>query len=96
MVTRKQLREEIERHVERLKRGETAERQRDEETVPAAADEPDTPAVVGVRGFVPSRGDESYLYRPKDPELAAACSAALDACERLDEVIWRKLEENRE
>ncbi len=46
--------------------------------------------------FVPSRGDEPYLYRAQDPRLAAACSAVLDATGRLDEYIWEKLEENRE
>jgi hypothetical protein len=30
-----------------------------------------------VRPFVPSRGDEPYLYKPKDPELAARCRPPL-------------------
>ena len=62
---------------------------------PAPA-EPEASRDRSVRAFVPSRGDEEYLYRGKDPELTAACSSVLDACEHLDQVIWRKLEENRE
>jgi len=46
--------------------------------------------------FTPSRGDEPYLYRPKDPKLAALCSTALDGLERLDRYVWDKLEENRQ
>ena len=45
--------------------------------------------------FVPSRGDEPYLYQPKDPELAAACSAVLDGLERIEEHAWATLEGNR-
>lgn len=96
MVTRKELREEIERHVEELKRGTTPRRPADEETVPAAAAEPEAGGDRSVRGFVPSRGDEPYLYKPKDPELAAVCSSVLDVLERFEEVVWRALEENRQ
>lgn len=50
----------------------------------------------GVHSFVPSRGDEPYLYRPKDPKLAAALSTVLDATEALDTYIWNELERNRQ
>ncbi len=46
--------------------------------------------------FTPSRGDEPYLYRAKDSELAALCSAALDGLDALDRYVWDKLEENRQ
>jgi hypothetical protein len=46
--------------------------------------------------FVPSRGDEPYLYKPKDPELAASCRAALDGLEAIEEYIWDALERNRQ
>jgi len=96
MVTRKELREEVERHVEELKRGIKApERERDEETVPAPTDKSDTRPADGVCGFVPSRGDEPYLYKPQDPELAAVCSNVLDVLERFEKAVWRALEENR-
>jgi hypothetical protein len=50
----------------------------------------------GVHNFVPSRGDEPYLYRPKDPKLAAALSTVLNAAEALDMYIWNELERNRQ
>jgi hypothetical protein len=50
----------------------------------------------GVRDFVPSRGDEPYLCRPKSPELAAACSAILDGLEVIEEFAWESLERNRQ
>lgn len=45
--------------------------------------------------FKPSRGDESYLYKSKDPEMTKLCTAILDATDALDEYVWRALEENR-
>lgn len=47
-------------------------------------------------GFTPSRGDESYLYKPKNSELAAACSAILDGLEFVESFAWEQLERNRE
>lgn len=48
-----------------------------------------------VCGFVPSRGDESYLYAGRSVSIKEACSAVLDATERLDSLIWQELERNR-
>ena len=45
--------------------------------------------------FIPSRGDEPYLFKSKDPEMTKLCSAILDATNALDEYVWRALEENR-
>lgn len=47
-------------------------------------------------GFVPSRGDEPYLYKPKDPHLKDRLSALLDDLKQMEDYVWNKLEENRE
>ncbi|KKK48956.1 hypothetical protein LCGC14_3139910, partial [marine sediment metagenome] len=39
-------------------------------------------------GFVPSRGDEPYIHRPKDRELAAACTRVLNDLEFIEERVW--------
>jgi len=48
-----------------------------------------------VPDFMPSRGDESYLYTPKDPELATACSVVLNGLENIEKYVWDTLERNR-
>lgn len=48
-----------------------------------------------VREFVPSRGDEGYLYSGEDPELAAACSSVLDGLDFIQQYTWTALERNR-
>lgn len=45
--------------------------------------------------FVPSRGDESYLYQGEDEELAAQCSRFLDSIEYFQQYTWKQLERNR-
>lgn len=106
LVTRKQVTEAVCVHVcelmtgdvNEIKRKETDER-RETDDVPdnrrdGSPSDEDRESQTPV--FVPSRGDEPYIYSPKDTELAAKCSSVLDATERLDRYIWEKLEENRE
>ena len=47
-------------------------------------------------GFRPSRGDESYLYKPRSVALKDACSAMLDQAEVVEQLVWDVLEANRE
>jgi hypothetical protein len=47
-------------------------------------------------GFVPSRGDEPYLYKGKVEALTKACGDALDAAEAIEKVVWNLLEKNRD
>lgn len=99
-MTRKEIRDWIEEMVnetiDAIDGSEEAGRQPDQETVPVTADEPEASRDRSVRGFVSSRGDESYLYKPKDPELAAACSSVLDGLEHIEEYVWGQLEKNRD
>lgn len=96
-MTRKEIREWIEEMV-----NETIDGER-EEAHPRADTPAEEPACEeaqairnrSVRGFVPSRGDEEYLYKPKDPELAAACSTVLDGLEYVERYVWDALERNR-
>ncbi len=71
-------------------------RDTDEAAEATAEEQPTSVRDTSVRGFVPSRGDEPYLYRPQDPELAAACSAVLDGLEHIERHAWATLEGNRE
>ena len=90
MVTRKELTEAVERHVEYLIKGKV-----EEDAVFAAKkilDEKEIPKDVK---FTPSRGDEAYLTRPKDPELAATCSRILDDVAIVEAFVWETIERNR-
>lgn len=95
MVTRKELREEIERHVENLKRGEQVERPADPPVVPSAPVQPEASGDRGIREFVPSRGDEDYMLRTSDPELKAILARLLDLTEELEAYTWDRLEKIR-
>ena len=50
----------------------------------------------GIHEFVPTRGDEAYMYKGKDPELAAQCSKVLDGIQYIEQYAWTALERNRE
>lgn len=95
MVSRKELRTEIERYVEELGSGKEVKQEPDQTPTPPATNEPPASRDRSVPRFVPSRGDESYLYKPKNPELAAACSTVLDGLEHIEEYVWEQLEKNR-
>jgi len=72
-----------------------ADSQADQALERALEVEPGSDRDRSIREFMPSRGDEPYLYRAKDPELAARLRALLDDAERFEEYVWSKLEENR-
>lgn len=48
-----------------------------------------------IREFVPSRGDEEYLYTGEDPELTDACRSILDGLQFIERRAWAALEGNR-
>lgn len=48
-----------------------------------------------VPAFVPSRGDESYLYTGKDQEITDACRKILDGVDFIKDFAWETLERNR-
>lgn len=95
MVSRKRLTEAVHEYVQMLIRGNFAEPITERQDVQEAQEELTQRTRTLVDGFTPSRGDEPYLFKSKDPELTARCSAALDALESLDSYVWGKLEENR-
>jgi hypothetical protein len=96
MVTRKELREEIERHVEQLKTGKKPERPADTPAVQVTPAEPESRRDRSLRGFVPSRGDEDYLFKTSDPELKEILARFLDLAEELEAFTWNKLETIRD
>lgn len=57
--------------------------------------EPETSRSRSIPGFVPSRGDEPYLYKAQDGGLAKACSQVLDGLEYIKAFTWETLERNR-
>lgn len=95
MVTRKDLKEAIDRHVKYLVSPGEVDGAGHKKTVPSAADEPDTRSTEPVRRFVPSRGDEPYIAQPKDSGIADACSRILDAAELIQNFAWDTIERNR-
>lgn len=46
-------------------------------------------------GFVPSRGDEPYMYKGNDEGVTAACRTILDQAELIEQFAWETLERNR-
>lgn len=46
-------------------------------------------------GFTPSRGDEPYIFKAKDPQLHQLHSNLLDALEALENYTWADMEANR-
>lgn len=95
MVSRKELREEVERHVYLL--GSDAEiiSVASEKTQEAPREETTTGRDSSISGFVPSRGDEDYLTQPKDKDIAAACSRILDDAALIEQFAWDTIERNR-
>ena len=100
LVTRKEVTE----LVEALINDEARKGWQDEEVQPVQRDDDQRSAVPRARmpeqsfteaAFVPSRGDEPYLYKPSDPELAAKLSALLDDSRAFEEYVWKQLEANR-
>jgi len=94
MITRKELREAIQRHVKYLIEGKEIELATDEEVEEVTGIKPKARGDRDVCGFVPSRGDEAYLTRPRDPELAATCSRILDDVAIVEAFAWETIERN--
>lgn len=104
MVSRKEVTAWVEEAIEQLltTQENNDDQGSDTQLIPTEAieaiTEPLPPQTVGdrsLREFVPSRGDEPYLYKPENPELAAACSAILDGLQYIETRVWDELERNR-
>jgi hypothetical protein len=99
LISRNEIKELVNGFVQSLIRGEVPL-----QTLGEGVEEgdPDDPGCENpgrdraIRKFVPSRGDEPYLYRPEDPELAVRCSAILDGLEYIEKYTWGALERNRQ
>lgn len=94
-VSRKELREEIDNHVQSLIAGAAVVKVPVEAAERILKDEPSPERDRSVREFVPSRGDEDYLAQPKDPGIAAACSRILDDVALIEQFAWDTIERNR-
>lgn len=97
MVSRKQLKEEIERHVATLifGPGQTADSKTEPALTSAPISKPAAERNRSVREFVPSRGDEPYLYSGENPELTDACRGVLDGLEFIEKFTWAALNKDR-
>lgn len=91
MVSRKQVTQLVIDHLKDLASGVTSD-----EPSGAGPTEHVVSAARAAENFTPSRGDEPYLYRPQDSELAAKCSAVLDGLEYIENYAWNTLERNRQ
>jgi hypothetical protein len=49
-----------------------------------------------IADFKPSRGDEPYLLKARDPALRDILTRMLDVSEEYDQYVWRKHNENRQ
>jgi len=45
--------------------------------------------------FIPTRGDEDYIARPRDPKLATACSSILDNIALIEAYVWETITRNQ-
>jgi len=102
MATRKEIRETVNEHVQALIEGRRSvlevEHEAEDRTgeIVGEAARPLPEGTERVRNFMPSRGDEAYLFTPRDPELKQLHSNLLDAIEALEEYTWKQLEKNRQ
>ena len=100
MVSRKEVTGLVNKFIEDLKnedtrRSDAVELPRNEETEALAKTIAATGRDCSIREFVPSRGDEPYLYDGEDPELTDACRAVLDGLQFIEGHAWAALEGNR-
>lgn len=95
MVSRKEVINFVEAQIQLALLGETVEPEPARETENVVTHESSRSGDQGIRPFVPSRGDESYLCKPKSGELAAACSQVLDGLEFIETFAWENIERNR-
>lgn len=100
MVSRKALTEAVMAYVQELIDGTKTEKPA---AVPASICDPADHSTnhhqassASTDGFTPSRGDEPYLLKARDPVLREKLSALLDCVEDLESYTWSKHEENRE
>lgn len=56
---------------------------------------PEPPKPAKRDGFVPSRGDEPYIFKARDERLRQLHSNLLDAIEALEDYTWEQMERNR-
>lgn len=95
MVSRKQLTEAVIDYVKGLADGFPEPIIRAVEPVASSEETQVHQPVVSSSEFKPSRGDEPYIYKAKDPALRDRLSSLLDSLEALEEYTWSKLEENK-
>lgn len=101
MVGRKDVTKLVNEFIEGLKTNENTRRSNEtglptnEEAEAIVATVATAERDTSLREFVPSRGDEPYLYCGEDPELTDACRSVLDGLEFIDRYAWTALERNR-
>ena len=95
MVSRKEVVSFVETQIQLALLSETVEPESARETEDIVTHESPRSGDSSIRPFVPSRGDESYLCKPKSGELAAACSQVLDGLEFIETFAWENIERNR-
>lgn len=103
LVTRKEVTE----LVETLINDEARKGWEDEEVEPEREPESNEDVPEGGRGevepvpresyatFIPTRGDEDYIARPRDPKLATACSSILDNIALIEAYVWETITRNQ-
>lgn len=101
LAKREDIKEAVNEYIERLKRGYT-----DLPDAGGSGRDSDDGGSGGHSGlsddgdpianFRPSRGDEPYLLKPRDPALRDILSRMLDVSEEYDQYVWQKLNENRQ
>ena len=67
----------------------------DAQTEAIVANESTNGGTKRVSEFVPSRGDEPYMLKVRDPQLKDILSRMLDVTEEYDTYVWEKLEDDR-
>ena len=102
MVSRKELTGLVNKYIEDLKNGRnpyTTDGGESREVPAVAEGEPDSQRAGHHRStpeFIPSRGDEPYLFKASDPALRDIHSRFLDLAQELEDYTWEQMERNRD
>ena len=95
-ATRNDIKEAINEYVKNvLLGGPTTDSEPVSATEPAVAQQATAIGGGPIGDFVPSRGDERYMYKGQDESITKAASGILDRLELIQNFVWEALERNR-
>lgn len=95
MASRAEILEQVHKFIGDILTGKnTPEEITPADDAPKAEAKPKLPARA-IDNFQPSRGDEPYIFKPKDEKMRQLHSNLLDAIQAVEDYTWELMEKNR-